>query len=196
MGHLLGYARVSTPDQELALQLDELGAAGCDRIFSDVASGAKTERPELVKLLDYAREGDTIVVWKLDRLGRSLKHLVTTVESLKDRGVHFRSLREGIDTSTPAGKLVFHIFASLAEFERDLIIERTNAGLAAARARGRLGGRRRSLNPRQVQTLFAMYDSREHHVRAIAETLGTSTATVYRELERRASQKPSARAEP
>jgi DNA invertase Pin-like site-specific DNA recombinase len=192
MGHLLGYARISTPDQDLALQLDALDAAGCDRIFPDVASGAKTARPELEKLMDYIREGDTLVAWKLDRLGRSMKHLIDTVGALRERGIQFRSLREGIDTSTPAGKLVFHMFASLAEFERDLIIERTEAGLAAARARGRHGGRPRSLTPRQVRTLLAMHDAGGHTVAAIAETLGTSTATVYRELGRRDLQNSSA----
>lgn len=192
MSHLLGYARVSTPEQDLALQEDALNAAGCLKVFSDVASGAKTARPDLDKLMEYLRPGDTLVVWKLDRLGRNTQHLIDTVTGLRDRGVHFRSLTEGIDTSTPTGKLVFHIFAALAEFERDRIIERTEAGLAAARARGRFGGRRRSLTPRQVRTLLEMYDSREHAVVAIAETLGTSTATVYREVERRNSQNSSA----
>jgi DNA invertase Pin-like site-specific DNA recombinase len=191
MGHLLGYARVSTPDQELALQHDALDAAGCYKTFSDVASGAKTARPDLDNLLDQIRPGDTLVVWKLDRLGRSMQHLIDTVGMLRERGVHFRSLTEGIDTATPTGKLVFHIFAALAEFERDRIIERTQAGLAAARARGRHGGRRKSLTPRQVLTLYRMYDSREHTVAEVAETLGTSRATVYRELANRESRMPS-----
>lgn len=191
MGHLLGYARVSTPEQDLALQLDALDAAGCWKVFRDVASGAKTARPDLDSLLDQIRPGDTLVVWKLDRLGRSMQHLIDTVGMLRDRGVHFRSLTEGIDTATPTGKLVFHIFAALAEFERDRIIERTEAGLAAARARGRFGGRRKSLTQRQVLTLYRMYDSREHTVAEIAETLGTSRATVYRELTLRESQNSS-----
>jgi hypothetical protein len=138
---LLGYARVSTGQQELALQRDALAAAGCPRIFSDTASGALDERPELTRVLDHLREGDTLVVWRLDRLGRSLRHLVDTISGLAERGVGFRSLQESIDTTTPGGRLVFHVFAALAEFEGDLIRERTRAGLAAARARGRRGGR-------------------------------------------------------
>jgi DNA invertase Pin-like site-specific DNA recombinase len=191
MGHLLGYARVSTPEQDLALQLDALEAAGCDRIFSDIASGAKAERPDLVRLLDYVRAGDTLVVWKLDRLGRSMRHLVETVESLKERDVHFRSLQENIDTSTATGKLIFHIFAALAEFERDLIRDRTEAGLAAARARGRVGGRKRSLSPVQVNVARTMYDSRNHTLAEIARALRVSRATIYRALELQPSQNPS-----
>jgi DNA invertase Pin-like site-specific DNA recombinase len=149
MGHLLGYARVSTTDQQPQLQVDALTAAGCYRVFAETASGARTDRPTLEQLLDQlrpgdtlvVRPGDTLVVWKLDRLGRSLRHLVDTVTGLAERGVGFRSLQEAIDTTTPGGKLVFHVFAALAEFERDLIRERTAAGLAAARARGRRGGR-------------------------------------------------------
>src|SRR5918911_5738013 len=139
MGHLLGYARVSTGDQNLDLQRDALTAAGCYRVFADTASGALTVRPELDRLLDQLRPGETLVVWKLDRLGRSLRHLVDTVTGLAERGIGFRSLQEAIDTTTPGGKLVFHVFAALAEFERDLIRERTSAGLAAARAPGRHG---------------------------------------------------------
>jgi Resolvase, N terminal domain len=136
MGHLLGYARVSTTDQQPQLQVDALERAGCYRVFTETASGARADRPTLEQLLDQLRPGDTLVVWKLDRLGRSLRHLVDTVTGLADRGIGFRSLQEAIDTTTPGGKLVFHIFAALAEFERDLIRERTAAGLAAARARG------------------------------------------------------------
>jgi DNA invertase Pin-like site-specific DNA recombinase len=134
---LIGYARVSTLDQHLHLQEDALKKAGCERIFTDTASGAKSERPGLSQVLDALRSGDTLVVWKLDRLGRSLKHLVETVQALSEKEVGFRSLQESIDTTTSGGKLIFHIFAALAEFERDIIRERTNAGLAAARARGR-----------------------------------------------------------
>jgi DNA invertase Pin-like site-specific DNA recombinase len=140
MGHLLGYARVSTTDQHPQLQVDALTAAGCYRIFTETASGARADRPTLAQLLDQLRPGDTLVVWKLDRLGRSLRHFVDTIAGLADRGVGFQSLQEAI-TTTPGGKLVFHVFAALAEFERDLIRERTNAGLVAARARGRHGGR-------------------------------------------------------
>ena len=141
MGHLLGYARVSTTDQRPGLQVDALERAGCYRVFTETASGARADRPVLAQVLDQLRPGDTLIVWKLDRLGRSLRHLVDVVTGLADRGVGFRSLQESIDTTTPGGKLVFHVFAALAEFERDLIRERTSAGLAAARARGRHGGR-------------------------------------------------------
>jgi DNA invertase Pin-like site-specific DNA recombinase len=139
----VGYARVSTADQDPALQLDALAAAGCAKVFEDRASGARdADRPGLRAALDYAREGDVLVTWKLDRLGRSLPHLVETVVALERRGVGFRSLTEAIDTTTPGGRLVFHLFAALGQFERDLIRERTRAGLAAAAARGRTGGRR------------------------------------------------------
>ena len=141
MGHLLGYARVSTADQHPQLQVDALQRAGCYRVFTETASGARTNRPTLEQLLDQLRPGDTLVVWKLDRLGRSLRHLVDTITELAQRGVGFRSLQEPIDTTTPGGKLVYHVFAALAEFERDLIRERAAAGLAAARPRGRHGGR-------------------------------------------------------
>ena len=138
----IGYARVSTQDQDPALQLDALRAAGCAKTFEDRASGARTDRPGLRQALDYARDGDVLVVWKLDRLGRSLPHLLETVAGLERRGVGFRSLTEAIDTTTPGGRLVFHLFGALGEFERDLIRERTRAGLAAAAARGRKGGRK------------------------------------------------------
>jgi DNA invertase Pin-like site-specific DNA recombinase len=139
---LVGYTRVSTLDQESALQRDALAAAGCAKIFEDRASGARTDRPGLAQALGFLREGDVLAVWKLDRLGRSLAHLVETVGALADRGVGFRSLTEAIDTTTPGGRLVFHLFAALGQFERDLIRERTRAGLAAAAARGRKGGRK------------------------------------------------------
>jgi DNA invertase Pin-like site-specific DNA recombinase len=182
MGHLLGYARVSTTDQNPDLQIDALKAAGCSRIFTDKASGALDRRPKLDQVLDHLRAGDTLVVWRLDRLGRSLRHLIDTVGQLAERGVGFRSLTEGIDTTTPSGRLVFHIFGSLAEFERELIRERTNAGLAAARARGRKGGRPVSMTPDKVKVARQMYDAREHTVEAIAQTLGVSRKTIYRHL--------------
>src|SRR5258707_723528 len=138
---LVGYARVSTEDQTLDLQKDALTKAGCRRIFTDVASGASTERKGLDQALDHLREGDTLAVWRLDRLGRSLPHLIETVTTLEGRGIGFKSLTESIDTTTSGGKLIFHIFGALAEFERNLIKERTQAGLEAARARGHLGGR-------------------------------------------------------
>lgn len=139
---LVGYARVSTIDQDFALQRDALAAAGCSKVFEDRASGARADRPGLAQALAFLREGDVLVVWKLDRLGRSLAHLIETVGGLAARGVGFRSLTEAIDTTTPGGRLVFHLFAALGQFERDLIRERTRAGLAAAAARGRHGGRR------------------------------------------------------
>ena len=138
----IGYARVSTLDQDPALQLDALTAAGCSKIFEDRISGARADRPGLRQALDYARDGDVLIVWKLDRLGRSLPHLIETVAALEKRGVGFRSLTEAIDTTTPGGRLVFHLFGALGQFERDLIQERTRAGLAAAAARGRKGGRK------------------------------------------------------
>jgi DNA invertase Pin-like site-specific DNA recombinase len=138
----LGYARVSTLDQDPTLQLDALAAAGCAKVFEDRASGARADRPGLQKALDYVRDGDVLIVWKLDRLGRSLPHLIETVSALEKRGVGFRSLTEAIDTTTPGGRLVFHLFGALGQFERDLIRERTRAGLAAAATRGRKGGRK------------------------------------------------------
>jgi DNA invertase Pin-like site-specific DNA recombinase len=145
-GHLtlahIGYARVSTVDQDTALQLDALAMAGCAKIFEDHASGARADRAGLRQALDYVRDGDVLIVWKLDRLGRSLRHLIETVAMLEKRGVGFRSITEAIDTTTPGGRLVFHLFGALGQFERDLIQERTRAGLAAAAARGRKGGRK------------------------------------------------------
>ena len=137
---LAGYARVSTLDQNPELQLDALSAAGCEKIFEDRASGVQSDRPGLAQALEWLREGDTLVVWRLDRLGRSLPQLVATVRELEERGFGFRSLTEGVDTTTASGTLVFHVFGALAQFERDLVRERTMAGLAAARARGRVGG--------------------------------------------------------
>src|SRR5512143_1215172 len=141
---LVGYARVSTLEQTLALQQDALTQAGCERIFTDTASGSLTDRPGLTEALDFARPGDTLVVWRLDRLGRSLRHLIDTVALLQERGIGLKSLQEQLDTTTSGGKLVFHVFGALAEFERDLIRERTQAGVMAARARGRLGGHPRA----------------------------------------------------
>jgi DNA invertase Pin-like site-specific DNA recombinase len=159
---LIGYARVSTPSQSLDLQIDALVQAGCDkkRIFTDIASGSKTARPGLDKALDYAREGDILVVWKLDRLGRSLGHLIEVVRGLSDRGIGFKSIQESLDTTTSGGRLIFHVFGAIAEFERDLIRERTNAGLEAARARGKKGGRKRVLN-RQTNQYWKVIGSRQ-----------------------------------
>src|SRR3954447_941155 len=153
---LIGYARVSTLDQTLALQQDALTAAGCQDIYTDTVSGSVTERPGLSLALSHLRAGDTLVVWRLDRLGRSPPHLIETVRALQERGIGFRSLQEQIDTTTSGGKLIFHFFGALAEFERDLIKERTNAGLEAARARGRRGGRPKALSPQQVKQLKSL----------------------------------------
>jgi DNA invertase Pin-like site-specific DNA recombinase len=182
MGHLLGYARVSTTDQQPHLQVDALERAGCYRVFVETASGAAADRPVLAQVLDQLRPGDALVVWKLDRLGRSLRHLVETVSELAERGVGFRSLQEAVDTTTPGGKLVFHVFAALAEFERDLVRERTSAGLAAARARGRRGGRPPVLSGHKLQVAQEMYASGQYTVAAIAKTLSVSRASVYRHL--------------
>jgi DNA invertase Pin-like site-specific DNA recombinase len=182
MPHLLGYARVSTADQNPDLQLDALRAAGCYRLFVDTASGALDERPQLAKVLDHLRSGDTLVVWKLDRLGRSLRHLIDTVAELERRDIGFRSLQESIDTTSPGGKLIFHIFGALAEFERDLIRQRTLAGLAAARARGRAGGRPRSMTATKIALARQMYDAQQHSLAEIAKTLGVSRASIYRHL--------------
>lgn len=186
---LIGYSRVSTGDQTADLQTDALTAAGCERIYPDICSGALDRRPQLDALLDYIRPGDVLVVWRLDRLGRSLLHLTQLVNQLNERGVGFRSLIEGFDTTTAGGKLIFHIFAALAEFERSIIRERTMAGLAAARARGRNGGRRSKLTARQIKVARQMYDEkgsdgrRVHTVQQIADTLNVSRPTIYRALE-------------
>ncbi len=181
-GLLLGYARVSTIEQNEDLQRDALQAAGCDRIFVDKASGKLEHRPALDELLAHLRPGDTVVVWRLDRLGRSLRHLIDVVGELDRRGIALRSLTESIDTSTPGGKLVFHVFGALAEFERDLIRERTAAGLAAARARGRYGGRPTVWTAEKLATARSMYASGQHDVATIARVLGVSRASVYRGL--------------
>ena len=177
---LIGYARVSTADQTLALQKDALEKAGCERIFTDTASGAKAERIGLADAVAYAREGDILVVWRLDRLGRSLKHLIETITSLNERGIGFKSITESIDTTTSGGKLIFHIFGALAEFERDIIRERTHAGLTAARARGRKGGRPRVLTPKKAQMAQALYNDKTNTINDICRTLNISRATLYR----------------
>ena len=175
----IGYARVSTKEQIHDLQLDALREAGCKKIYTEVASGAKTDRPELAKCLADLRAGDVLVVWRLDRLGRNLKHLVSVVEELKEREVGFISVQDKHDTTTANGKLVFNIFASLAQFERDLISERTKAGLEAARSRGRKGGRPCELAEKQAETLVAMYQSGKHTMKDIAATFGISRPTAY-----------------
>jgi DNA invertase Pin-like site-specific DNA recombinase len=179
---LIGYARVSTTDQKAELQVDALKVAGCDRVFTDKASGSMANRPQLDRMLDHLRPGDVVIVWRLDRLGRSLKNLIALVEELAEKNVGFRSLSESIDTTTANGRLFFSIMGALAEFERELIRERTMAGLAAARARGRVGGRPSKMTPEKVKVAREMYDSKEHTVEAIARTIGVSRKTVYRHL--------------
>jgi len=180
---LVGYARVSTDDQNLNLQRDALGQAGCEQIFEDQLSGAKAERPGLHQALQYARTGDTMVVWRLDRLSRSLKDLIEMVTLLESKGIGLKSLQEAIDTSSSSGKLIFHIFGALAEFERNLIRERTQAGLQAARARGRKGGRPKSLNKDQQALAVKLYDEKKHTVDQICEMMGISKPTLYKYIE-------------
>jgi len=183
----IGYARVSTHEQTLALQQDALTKAECSRVFTDTASGAKADRPGLEEALDFARAGDTLVVWKLDRLGRSLPHLLETVAGLQERGIGFVSLTEQIDTTTSGGKLIFHVFAALAEFERDVIRERTRAGLAAARARGRKGGRPPAAalsDAKKVALAQRLYDDTTNSIDDICRTLRVSRSTLYRYIKR------------
>ena len=179
---LIGYARVSTTDQNLDLQLDALKKADCEKIQEDYASGAKTDRNGLEKTMELLRKDDTLVVWKLDRLGRSLKHLIEVINVLNERQVFFRSLQENIDTSTSGGKLIFHVFGALAEFERDIIRERTLAGLNAARARGRVGGRKRIMNRTKIQLARTLMADPKTQIKDVCDTLGVSRATLYRYL--------------
>lgn len=181
----IGYARVSCADQHLRMQEDALKSAGCEEIYSDVISGVKSQRPGLDKALNYAREGDTIVVWKLDRLGRSIQHLIQTITALIEKKIGFKSLQENIDTSTSGGKLIFHIFSALAEFERDLIQERTQAGLKAARARGKMGGRPPLLDTRQINRMIEMYDEQKNTVAEICKIYNISRPSFYNYLNNR-----------
>jgi DNA invertase Pin-like site-specific DNA recombinase len=176
---LIGYARISTDDQNLALQRDALAAAGCEKVYEDRISGAKAERPGLALALEVARAGDTLVVWRLDRLGRSLKDLIALAERLAERQVGLRSLKEALDTTSSGGRLIFHMFASLAEFERDLIRERTQAGLTAARARGRLGGRPKLLTLEKRKLAVQLYRAKEHSIAEICRLMGISKPTLY-----------------
>ncbi|PUA41271.1 transposon DNA-invertase [Pseudomonas protegens] len=181
---LIGYARVSTDDQLLDLQRDALATAGCERVFEDTASGAKAERIGLTALLATLRlrRGDTVVIWRLDRLGRSLKDLIRLVEQLDAAGVGLRSLQESIDTASIGGRLVFHLFGALAEFERNLIRERTQAGLSAARARGRKGGRKKRLDPAKQELALRLYHERQHTVAEICRMMGIGRSTLYNYL--------------
>lgn len=194
-GHVIGYARVSTPDQDTAMQRDALQKAGAARVFEDVASGAKADRPGLEAALAYLREGDTLAVWKLDRLGRSLPHLVQTVAELAQRGVGFRSLTESIDTTTPNGRLVFHLFAALADFERDLIRERTRAGLDVAKARGRNGGRRPVVTPEKLARARELIEAKGLTVREAAARVKVGKTALYAALSSEGPAAPEAAVE-
>ena len=185
---LIGYARVSTDDQNLHLQKDALREAGCERIFEDHLSGAKADRPGLHEALSHFREGDILVVWRLDRLSRSLKELIEIVGKLDDRAIGLKSLHEALDTSSSTGKLVFHIFGALAEFERNLIRERTQAGLQAARVRGRKGGRPAALNADQQALAVQLYHQKQHTVQQICDMMGISKPTLYKYIEAQSSK--------
>ena len=180
---LIGYARVSTDDQNLDLQKDALQKAGCEQIYEDRQSGAKAERLGLQQAIAYARESDTIVVWRLDRLSRSLKDLIEIVTLLETKGTGLKSLQESIDTTVSSGKLVFHIFAALAEFERNLIRERTQAGLIAARARGRNGGRPKALNKDKQAIAVKFYEEKKHTIEQICRMMEISRPTLYKYIE-------------
>ena len=182
--HLIGYARVSTTDQNLELQLDALTESGCRRVFEETASGANKARPQLKGALDFLRPGDTLVVWKLDRLARSLQQLIEAIELLNTRGCGFRSLTENIDTTTAGGRLIFHVFGALAEFERGIIRERTLAGLEAARSRGRKGGRPKLLNGESLAAARALLRDGALTVREVAKQVGVAETTLYRYLPR------------
>ena len=182
---LIGYARVSTQDQTLDLQTDALTRAGCEKIFTDTTSGSKSERPGLQDAMNHLRAGDTLVVWRLDRLGRTLKHLIAMITDLSEHHIGFKSLQENIDTTTSGGKLIFHIFGALAEFEREIIKERTNAGLQAARARGRFGGRRtiQSQDPKKIALARKLYADQSMTVQEICASLHIGRSTLYRYLQ-------------
>lgn len=184
----IGYARVSTKDQSLNLQKDALKKAGCKKIYSEQVSGAKTDRPKLIELMGQLRKGDVIIVWKLDRLGRSLRDLVNLISKFQDLGVGFKSLQDNIDTTTPTGKLTFHLFAALAEFEKDIISTRTKAGLEAARARGRKGGRPAGLSKKaqdKARLAESLYKEKERSISEICDHLNISKPTLYRYLRAR-----------
>jgi DNA invertase Pin-like site-specific DNA recombinase len=180
----IGYARVSTQDQSLDLQIDALKKEGCEKIYSEKMSGAKDDRPQLNECLSYLRKDDVLVVYKLDRLGRTTKQLITLVEELKEKGIHFQAITNGIDTSTPQGKFFFTIMAGFAEMERELIRERTKAGLESARARGRKGGRPKT-NQKKLDKAITLYESKKYTIKEITEETGISKAKLYQELNKR-----------
>lgn len=188
---LFGYARVSNDDQTTGLQLDALQAAGCERVFSETGSGAAVDRPVLSEALSHTRSGDTLVVWRLDRLGRSLPHLIEVVQRLENAGVGLRSLSEGIDTTTANGRLVFHLFGALAQFERELIRERTYAGLAAARARGRKGGRPPKLSEEKMRIAKRLLNDPETTVSEVARTLGVHRSTLHKAIQAASGRLPA-----
>lgn len=176
---LIGYARISSNEQNLDLQIDALKAAGCSKIFSDKVSGTKKSRPGLDAILSHLRKGDSFIIWKLDRLGRSVKGLIDLVSDLETKEIHFRSLTDGIDTTTPAGRFFFHVMASLAQMERELLVERTKAGLAAAKKRGRVGGRKRVMTSSKLEAAKKLL-AEDMPPREIAQNLGVSVPTLYR----------------
>jgi len=192
---LIGYARVSTDDQDTALQIDALKRAGCEKIYEERASGSRTDRPELAKALAHGRKGDVVAVWKLDRLGRSLPHLLDTVHDLEERHVGFRSLTDNIDTTTASGRMFFHMMGALAQFERDLIRERTNAGLKAARERGNVGGRPRKLTDADLKFARSLMRDKSEHWSwpAVAARLGVSHMTLWRAMKREPVEIPTQR---
>lgn len=190
---LVGYARVSTADQNLDLQKDALNKAGCEKVFEDYISGAVSARPQLEEALKYLRDNqdDTLVVWRLDRLGRSIRDLINLLNTLEERKIAFRSLQENLDTTSSGGKLIFHIFAALAEFERNLIRERTQAGLNAARARGRKGGRPLKLNDSKKKQVIELYSEKKRSIQELCELVGISKPTLYRYLKESHTEKSS-----
>ena len=181
---LVGYARVSTIDQNLDLQIHSLKKEGCIKIFTDTISGSKKERIGLSKLMDYLREGDTLIVWRLDRLGRSLKDLIEIISELEKRNIYFKSIQDSIDTSTPTGKFFFHVTGAFAELERNLIRERTIAGLKAARSRGKLGGRPKKIPKSKLELAKKLYDEKEKTVQEICDDLGFSRGSFYNYLKK------------
>lgn len=189
MNQNIGYARVSTLEQNLDLQKNALTEAGCNTIYAETVSGSSAQRPELEQCLKALRPGDTLVVWRLDRLGRSLADLVDTITKLEQKGVSFKSLRENIETKSATGKLIFHVFASLAEFEKNLIRERTMAGLQAARARGKKGGRKPALSEKQVREIKRLFSDPEIPVTQIAERYGVSRTTIYKAVKNNRNKK-------
>lgn len=181
---IIGYARVSTAEQKLQLQLDALNAAGCDHIYQDVAQGKRTDRPQLIAALQNLMPGDTFIVWKLDRLGRSVAHLVSLVNDLASRQVQFKSLTDAIDTSSTSGRFFFNVMASLAEMERELIAERTKAGLIAAKARGQHLGRPKVMTAQKLSAALALIDAKTHSPKSAAAVIGVSRATLFRHLKK------------